>query len=348
MTDFFVRLFTSEKADWLQEYYPSAFLLLSYIARHCRRTTNIPDGLEFGDCIIGEIETPRKCGLSTKEFRNARDKLIEFGMLEIVFHPKPEKTVKGVKIIFPQKRAIKRAIKSMVVNLCNIEIYDISFEHRGEQKVDQGANKGRPEVDKQRTEQKDKTVIEQQQTPTPLASLPVLVPVVGCSFSCLEGLVLSVEDVQKLCTFPEVDVIRAVQVRKEYKKTVDSEMGFLLRAIERKFQPKAQPQIQISELAKSNRDKLMHFKKQESEKLKIKDLDIKDFTDHAMFGPVRIPYEMEWPQFKELVMSTMERFNIIPRQIPKMAQVVEEGKIVHLQSACAVGQAILQQLEAKT
>lgn len=347
MTDFFVRLLTSEKTDWLQEHYPSAFLLLSYIARHCRRTTNIPDGLEFGDCIIGEIETPRKCGLSTKEFRNARDKLIEFGMIEIVYHPKPEKTVNGVKIIFPQKRTIKRAIKSMVVNLCNIEVYDITFDHRGEQKVDQGANKGRSEGDKQRTEQKDKNVKEQQQTPTPLAPLPVSVSVVGCSFSCLEGLVLSVEDIQKLCTFPEVDVARAVQVRKEYKKTVDSEMGFLLRAIEKKFQPKVQPQIQISELAQSNRDKLMHFRKQEEQKLKVKDLEIKDFTDHAMFGPVHIPYEMEWFKFKELVMNTMERFNIIPRQIPKIEQVIEEGKVVHLQNAGAVGKGILEKLEAK-
>lgn len=172
------------------------------------------------------------------------------------------------------------------------------------------------------------------------------VSVVG-SFSCLEGLGLSVPDVEKLMKYKVADVERAVQAMKESKKTIGSVMGFLISALTRKFQPKSAPNIEISELAKSNRDKLMHFRKQEESKLKIKDLDIKDFTDHAMFGPVRIPYEMEWPQFKELVMNTMERFNIIPRQIPKMAQVVEEGKIVHLQSAGAVGQGILEKLEIK-
>lgn len=172
------------------------------------------------------------------------------------------------------------------------------------------------------------------------------VAVVG-SFSCLNGLVLSDEDIEKLQIFPEVDVARAVQVLRESKKKIDSPMGFLLSAIEKKFQPKSQPQVQLSEVAKSNRDKLMHLKKHEAEKLKVKDLEIRDCADHGMFGPVKIPYEMEWPQFKELVMNAMERFNIIPRQAPKISQVVEEGKIVHLQNAGNVGQVILEKLEIK-
>lgn len=172
--------------------------------------------------------------------------------------------------------------------------------------------------------------------------------VVGCSFSCLNGLVLSVDEIHKLSQFPEVDVIRAVQVFKEQKKPVDSIVGFLLRAIEKKWQPKSNPKVEISELAKSNRDKLMHFKKQEADKLKIKDIDIVDCIDHAMFGPVKIPYEMEWLPFKELVMNNMQRFNITPRAVPKLPEIVEQGKIVHLQSAGAIGKGILDKMEMKT
>lgn len=177
MSDFYVKHLCSDKSQWLQEHYTNAYLLLMYIARNSRKTNSIPDGLEIGDCILGELESPKKCGLSLKEYRNAFDKLIEFGFIELVYHPQPVKTVKGIKIIFHQKRAIKRAIKSKVVNLCNYEVCDIRFGDKVDQKVDQWLTKGRPEVDKQN--KKNKSDPEREQQPqTPKGACVV--------FSCLE------------------------------------------------------------------------------------------------------------------------------------------------------------------
>jgi len=294
---FFVKLIIGTKTDWLQEHYPSCFLLLAYIARHARRTDTIPDGLQFGDCIIGEIETPHKCGLSKKEFRTARDKLIEFNLVEIVFNPKSKNG---------QKRAIKRAIKSYIVNICNSEVFDATFINKGEQNGDEGANKGRSRVDKQR-EQETTDIKEQQQTLVPLPVEPVGSSVV-CSFSCLDGLGLSVEDLQKLAAFDEVDVIRGVKVLKEYKKPIDSIMGYLLRAIKGKWQPKSNPVIQLSDRAISNREKLLKYASDAKEPLQRKDLIIMDCIDHAMFGTEKLPYEHE--DFKELVKQARIKFNL--------------------------------------
>jgi hypothetical protein len=124
MSERFIKYIPSEKASWLRQNYPNAFLLLSYIAENARRYADKEDGLEVGDVIIGRVETPKKCGLTEKEFRGALDKLIEFQYVEIVYSPKAEKSK-------TRKRAIKRAIKSLVVCLINSDIYDINSEDKG-------------------------------------------------------------------------------------------------------------------------------------------------------------------------------------------------------------------------
>lgn len=140
----FIKLIDSPTTDWLQENYPNAFLLLSYIVRIARKNTEIPDGLIIGDAIIGEIETSRKSGLSRKQYRNALEKLIELGMVELVYNPKSKNG---------QKRAIKRAIKSKVVNIIDSKVYDINKSGLGEQNGERGANKGRTRGDKQRSKE---------------------------------------------------------------------------------------------------------------------------------------------------------------------------------------------------
>ena len=332
----YVQLLRTEKSLFLLTEYPLAFALLSYIAIHARRYNGHPDGLIIGDALVGFSSLP---GLSRQNYRTALERLVNENLIKIVSN--------GRNWWGREKSTIKVTINSHLVNLCDTAVYNINSDDGNHQSNHQVTIDQPSSNHKQERTTKNNNVKEQQQTPTPLAPLPVSVVSVVGSFSCLEGFVLSNEDIQKLCSFPEVDVARAVQVRKEYKKHVDSEMGFLLRAIERKYQPKSNPQIEISDLAKSNRDKLMHFKKQEAEKLKLKDIEIRDCVDHAMFGPVKIPYEMEWPAFKDLVMNNMQRFNITPRAVPKLPEVVEQGKIVHLQSAGSIGQGILEQLEMK-
>jgi hypothetical protein len=156
--DRFLKLILSDKADSLQENYPNAFLLLIQIAKQARRTNDLMDGLEIGDAIIGEIETSKKAGLSKKEYRNALAKLEEIGLVICVYNQKDKKC---------QKRAIKRAIKSKIVNLVDSSICDINRMDRGEQNGELGANKGRTEGDKQeRIRKKEKEKDHQPQTPS--------------------------------------------------------------------------------------------------------------------------------------------------------------------------------------
>lgn len=156
MYDRFIKLICSPEADFLQQNYPNAFLLLVQIAKTARRTQNCLDGLEIGDSIVGEIETSRKAGISKKEYRNALEKLENLGFIETVFNPKNKKH---------QKRAIKGAIKSKIVNLINSSICDINPEVMGDQKGNQRAIKGRSMGDKQertRTNKKEQEQIQEQ------------------------------------------------------------------------------------------------------------------------------------------------------------------------------------------
>lgn len=143
MSDRFLKYIPSPKAQWLRKYHRNAYLLLSYIAEHARRTIEFDDGLEIGDAIIGNYED---AGLTWKEYRNARDKLIELNIIISVWNP---------KIKSCQKRAIKRAIKSEVVNLLNSDIWDINPDKKGDQKGNQGAIKGQ----QTRTKKNEKEVL---------------------------------------------------------------------------------------------------------------------------------------------------------------------------------------------
>lgn len=114
----FIKLVQSPKGEWLQENYPSAFLLLTVIARRARRSDDDLSGLKQGDAIIGREEGSRAAGITPNQFRTALEHLEKLGLAEVVFHPKSTK---------PQKRTIKITIKSLVVNLCSLDIYDVNF-----------------------------------------------------------------------------------------------------------------------------------------------------------------------------------------------------------------------------
>lgn len=173
----FIKLIQSDETDFLQENHPKAFLLLIQIAKTARRTAGGLDGLEIGDAIIGRIETSKKAGLSQKEYRNALDKLIELGYVEVVYDSKSKKH---------QKRAIKRAIKSTVVNLLKLDICDINPEYEGQQVGQQGANKGPTEGHKQERTRKNKKEEETTTTPLPPKVEEKPAPVVVVLYDCLK------------------------------------------------------------------------------------------------------------------------------------------------------------------
>ncbi len=328
MTDRFLKFIPSEEAMFLLTQKGHAFRLLTIIAESARRYEGGSDGLHIGEAFIGGFEN---YDMTEQNYRTAKEILVRRSHIKIVETCRTRKKVTTGATTTGTK-----------VKLLSSTVYDINIFVDNDRSNDLPTTDQRPTNDKQE-EQRTIELKKQQQTPTPLDPLPVSVV---CSFSCLEGFVLSDEDIKTLCSFPEVDVIRAVQVRREYKKHVDSEMGFLLRAIQKKFQPKTAPKIELSDKAKSNRDKLMGYANAAEAQLKIKDLKIVDYTDHAMFGTVKLLYEHE--NFKELVKETRIKFNLWQSTPPlKLTEVIEEGGITHMQHAGNIGNSLLHQISGK-
>lgn len=144
----FIKYTPSDKAQWLRENYPNAFLVLSLIAERARRTF-LFDGLLIGDALLGN---PEHAGLTRKKFDNALDKLVEFGMIEILARHRQFQKV--------QKRDIKGGIKGTLVNLKDSTIWDINPQIEGHQKVDQrdikGTSKGHKEECKNEKNERNK------------------------------------------------------------------------------------------------------------------------------------------------------------------------------------------------
>src|SRR5277367_5646854 len=78
----FIKYIPSEEAEYLLEKHPNAFLLLTLIANRARRLSGKPDGLEIGECHIGDYE---QCGIaSRKQYRTALEILLERGHIKKV------------------------------------------------------------------------------------------------------------------------------------------------------------------------------------------------------------------------------------------------------------------------
>ena len=115
MSKSYIQLARSEKVEWLLATHPNAFLLLTLIALRARRTRNSPDGLEIGECHIGDYE---KAGIESREkYRNALELLEKLG------------TIKKVETCRTRKKATSgTTTKGTKVKLLNSEFYDINME----------------------------------------------------------------------------------------------------------------------------------------------------------------------------------------------------------------------------
>ena len=158
MSERFIKYIPSEKSAWLRKHYPSVFLLLSLAIEQARWSEDILDGLLPGDAILGNYED---AGLTRKQYRTALDKGIELGYWEVVFNQKDKNLVKS------PKRAIKRAIKSIVINITNSSIWDLNIPIKGQDIGQRGANTGPTKGHKQRKIKNVKKEKEEQpQTPS--------------------------------------------------------------------------------------------------------------------------------------------------------------------------------------
>lgn len=132
----FVFLFRDAKSLYVED--PKLYFYLIYFAHFANRTWDDRTGLEPGECLIPE-NIP---GLTRKEKREAQKRAIKNGHVLVVFNPKWKIASDEQAMSKWQKRAIKRAIKCMVVKLINTDTFDINQEVKGHQKGQRGAIKG--------------------------------------------------------------------------------------------------------------------------------------------------------------------------------------------------------------
>jgi hypothetical protein len=138
----FIKFIPSEEALWLLINKPKAFKLLTIVATRARREEGHPDGLKPGQCYLGDWA---KCGFSEKEYRTAKQILIDRGHLKIVETCRTRK-----------KSATGTTTVGTLVELISLTIYDINENSKGDRKGDRGATEGRPRGDEQDRNKIDK------------------------------------------------------------------------------------------------------------------------------------------------------------------------------------------------
>jgi hypothetical protein len=144
----FIKYIPSEEAEYLLKYHPNAFLLFTLISNRARRLSGHPDGLEIGECFIGDY---KNCGIvSEKQYRTAKKILLERGHIKII------ETCRNRK-----KGATGRATIGTKVKLLSSTIWDINAKDEGDRKGDRGATEGRrTRMNKKEQEDKNKEKIK--------------------------------------------------------------------------------------------------------------------------------------------------------------------------------------------
>lgn len=142
MSNGFLKLKRSDKTEWLLLNYPNAFLLLTHIAYRARRITSLPDSFELGTAEIGDWTS---YGLTEKQYRTAKKKLVEFGLIEILATNRRAELGRNLA----RNSATGRATTGTRVKLIDLSIYDPNFEEEGDYKGDLRATSGRPKGDEQ-------------------------------------------------------------------------------------------------------------------------------------------------------------------------------------------------------
>lgn len=116
----FIKFMPSEKADWLREKHPYAFLLLSLIAQRARRCPGHPDGLEVGDALIGDYD---KAGIPTEaKYRSAKSVLVKIGAIKIKETNRNPISKEANKQILTNRITTRGTL----VTLLNSDVWDIN------------------------------------------------------------------------------------------------------------------------------------------------------------------------------------------------------------------------------
>jgi hypothetical protein len=156
----FVKFIPSDKADWLREKHPFAFLLLSLIAQRARRYSGHLDGLEIGDALIGDF---LKAGIPTEAiYRTAKKTLVKIKAIKI-------KETNRIPLI-DEILTTRTTTIGTLVTLLNLDIWDINPEDNNESNNDSSTSKQRFSNDEQERKKKEEKMkkkrFKNQKTPS--------------------------------------------------------------------------------------------------------------------------------------------------------------------------------------
>jgi len=197
----FIKLRRGERTLWLLANHPNAYLLITLISLRARRTSGSPDGLEIGECFIGDFEN---AGIKSRQQYRTALKTLEDLL-----------TIKKVETCRTRKKSTNgTTTEGTKVILLNSEFYDINKEA-----VNHPANHcpttDQPPTNHEQEQQECKNgkngKKEQQRSPSVSSSVVVF------SFLEDEELALTIEDKISLSKLDEEKVLHAVTWYKDTK-----------------------------------------------------------------------------------------------------------------------------------
>ncbi len=146
MAECFLKYIVCEKASWLRKTYPNAYLLLSLIAERARRVSGLSDGLELGECFIGDFAT---AGIeSEQKYRTAKQKLFDLKIIEKVETCRNrKKSTTAVTTVGTKVKLIDSSIWNINLDKEKVGINDLSN--------DRPTTDQRPTNDESRKKKKD-------------------------------------------------------------------------------------------------------------------------------------------------------------------------------------------------
>lgn len=167
MSERFIKYIPSPESEWLKENHPNAFLLLTLIAERARLVAGNPDGLDIGECHIGDY---KKAGISTRgQYRHALSILLARAHIKIIENCRTRK-----------KATTGTTTVGSRVKLISSTVYDFNFLSNNHRNDHPTTTEQPPNNHEQRTRRMKKKEEQQPQTPSPEGAVVV--------FSCLQNL----------------------------------------------------------------------------------------------------------------------------------------------------------------
>lgn len=208
----FVKLIDSEKASWLLQNHPNAFLLLTLIALRARRINGHLDGLEIGDAFIGDYKA---AGIETeRKYRTAKQKLIDLKIIRI------RETCRNRK-----KSTTGATTVGTLVTLIDSSIWDINPKVNDDRSDDRPTTDRRPTDDEQERTKKEEERTKKNINPYTSRSAPQSRNNDNLKFSFesmqFEG--VTAEDVEAWkVAYPNIDISQQIAKAAEWVKSNES------------------------------------------------------------------------------------------------------------------------------